>query len=209
MADHFIYLYDPLCGWCYGASAGARLLASRPDVTIDVIPAGLFARPDAGPLSEQMAQHIWVSDKRIAELTGAVFSERYHDLLNHRSPLDSTLATLALTAVSLTEPRRELEMLGAIQKARYVDGRDITDLAILGDLLKAADLAPAAQELAHPTSALLADNSARIRRAGDLMARAGARGVPTLLREDGQGWALIDSRALYSNPLSLLSAPIA
>lgn len=36
MADitHITYLFDPLCGWCYGASAMLQKLAARPDVAI-------------------------------------------------------------------------------------------------------------------------------------------------------------------------------
>lgn len=209
MSDAFIYLYDPLCGWCYGASAGMRILAALPSVTVEVLPTGLFARPDSGPLSEQMAQHIWTSDQRIAAMTGAVFSERYHDLLADRSPLASTLATLALTAVSMAAPHRELELLGVIQTARYVDGRDITNIAILVEMLKAADLAIAASALVEAGPALVAANAARTRRAGELMNRFDARGVPTLLQDKGHGFTLVDTRAVYSDPLSLLTEAVA
>lgn len=205
MADQFLYLYDPLCGWCYGASAGMRTMATLADVTVEVLPTGLFARPDAGPLGEQMAQHIWTSDQRIAEMTGAVFSERYHDLLATRSPLDSTLATLALTAVSLSAPQRELELLGVIQTARYVDGRDIANVAVLVDLLKSADLAMAASTFVEAGPALVSTNAARTRKASEFLNRFDARGVPTLLQDRGHSLALVDTRALYSDPLSLLT----
>jgi putative protein-disulfide isomerase len=209
MADQFLYLYDPLCGWCYGASAGMRTLATLADVTVEVLPTGLFARPDAGPLSEQMAQHIWTSDRRIAEMTGAVFSERYHDLLAARTPLDSTLATLALTAVSLHAPQRELELLAVIQTARYVDGRDITDMAVLVNLLKSVDLSMAASTLVQAGPALVAADAARTRRASELLNRFDARGVPTVLRDTGHGLTLVDTRAVYCNPLSLLTEAVA
>lgn len=208
MTDRFIYLYDPLCGWCYGASANMRLLASHPGVTVEALPTGLFARPEAGPLSEQMAQHIWTSDQRIAEATGAAFSERYHELLARRSPLDSTLATQALTAVSIHAPQRELELLSAIQSARYVDGRDVTDLHVLVNLLKAADLGEAANTLTAAGPALASANAARLLKANDLLNQAQARGVPTVLRETGQGLALVDTRAVYSDPLSLLTEAV-
>ncbi|MNR92792.1 hypothetical protein D3C72_238350 [compost metagenome] len=207
MTDRFIYLYDPLCGWCYGASANMSLLASRPGVTVEPLPTGLFARPE-GPLSEQMAQHIWTSDQRIAEATGAVFSERYHELLAQRSPLDSTLATQALTAVSIHAPQRELEILSVIQSARYVDGRDVTDLRVVINLLKAADLGEAANTLTAAGPALASANAARLLKANDLLDQAQARGVPTVLRETGQGLALVDTRAVYSDPLSLLTEAV-
>lgn len=208
MTDRFIYLYDPLCGWCYGASTNLRLLASRPGVTVDVLPTGLFARPESGPLGEEMAQHIWTSDQRIAVATGAVFSERYHELLAQRSPLDSTVAILALTAVSMHAPNRELEMLSVIQSARYVDGRDVTDLQVLVSLLRAADLAEAATALTEAGPALALANAARLLKANDLLNQTQARGVPTVLRETGHCLSLVDTRAVYSDPLSLLTEAV-
>ncbi len=38
-----IYLFDPLCGWCYGASPTLRQLAAREDFVVEVAPSGLFS----------------------------------------------------------------------------------------------------------------------------------------------------------------------
>jgi putative protein-disulfide isomerase len=43
IATHITYLFDPLCGWCYGASAVLEKLVARPDFAIDLAPTGLFA----------------------------------------------------------------------------------------------------------------------------------------------------------------------
>ncbi|MNV90592.1 hypothetical protein D3C71_1849900 [compost metagenome] len=102
-------------------------------------------------------------------------------------------------------PQRELELLSAIQSARYVDGRDVTDLHVLVNLLKAADLGEAANTLTAAGPALASANAARLLKANDLLNQAQARGVPTVLRETGQGLALVDTRAVYSDPLSLLT----
>lgn len=79
MTHRFIYLFDPLCGWCYGASAGVDTLASRPGVSVELLPTGLFSGAGARALDAGMTSHIWAADQRIAELTGAAFTERYHD----------------------------------------------------------------------------------------------------------------------------------
>src|SRR3954470_21194378 len=89
MTDRFIYLFDPLCGWCYGASAGIDTLTSRPGVSVELLPTGLFSGAGARALDAGMTSHIWASDQRIAQLTGAAFTERYRDLiLAGTSPLD-------------------------------------------------------------------------------------------------------------------------
>lgn len=39
-----IYLYDPLCGWCYAAAPGIARLREA-GVTVTPRPTGLFAEP--------------------------------------------------------------------------------------------------------------------------------------------------------------------
>ncbi len=153
-----------------------------------------------------MTSHIWAADQRIAQMTGAAFTERYRDrVIAGGGRLDSGPATLALTAVSLSAPAREREALSAIQSARYVEGADITDPAILIEILAGLSLTEAAAMIAEPHAALVAADRGRTTYAQILMRRFGLSGVPSLIRDDRQGLALADASALYRNPLSLLS----
>jgi putative protein-disulfide isomerase len=204
MTHRFLYLFDPLCGWCYGASAGISILASRPGVTVDLAPTGLFAGDGVRALDAGMTSHIWAADQRIAQMTGAAFTERYRDQVIAGGRLDSGPATLALTAVSLSAPAREREALSAIQSARYVEGADITDPAILAKVLAGLNLTEAAAMIVEPQAALVAANQGRVTYARTLMRRFGLSGAPSLVRDDDQGLALADASALYRDPLSLL-----
>jgi putative protein-disulfide isomerase len=206
MTTRFTYLFDPLCGWCYGASAGINGLACLPGVTVDLLPTGLFAGDGARALDAGMTSHIWAADQRIAQMTGAAFTERYRDqVIGGGARLDSGPATLALTAVSLSAPALERDALSAIQTARYVDGANITDPAILIEILASLSLTEAAAMIAEPQAVLLNANQGRMTYAQTLMQRFGLSGVPNLIRDDRQGLALADASALYRNPLSLLS----
>lgn len=42
-----VYLFDPLCGWCYGASPRISQLIDDPDFHVTFRPTGLFAREGA------------------------------------------------------------------------------------------------------------------------------------------------------------------
>src|SRR5437763_9595920 len=119
---HITYLFDPLCGWCYGASTLLEQLAARPDFAVALAPTGLFAGDGARPMDDGFAAYAWSNDQRISRLSGQPFSEAYRrDVLGDRTRLfDSGPATLALTGVALTAPDRELEALKAIQLLRYV-----------------------------------------------------------------------------------------
>jgi len=201
------YLFDPLCGWCYGAGPTVSGSLEVPGVRLELLPTGLFSGEGARPMDDAFAAYAWSNDQRIERLTGQRFSERYRDrILGDRQQLfDSGPATVALTAVSLTAPARELEVLKAIQHARYVDGSDVTSLTALADLLEALGLKEAAARVAHPDADLLGANRARTGRAQALMREFGARGVPTLIVESGAKRSVLDHAAAYSNPQALIS----
>lgn len=74
---YLTYLFDPLCGWCYGASPALEGLLQQDGLVLTIIPTGLFAGPGAFPMNAGFAAHAWEADQRIAKLTGQVFSEDY------------------------------------------------------------------------------------------------------------------------------------
>ena len=198
---HITYLFDPLCGWCYGASAVLENLAARPDVAIELAPTGLFAGVGARPMDDGFAAYAWTNDQRISGLTGQPFSEAYRrDVLGDRTRLfDSGPATLALTAVDFTAPDREFEALKAIQKARYVEGCDITDIFVLSHVLRALELHEAADRLATSDHELIATYRKRIEAAREEMRRFGADGVPTLIAGVGENRRIVRGSALFGS----------
>ncbi|EON90553.1 DSBA oxidoreductase [Marinobacter lipolyticus SM19] len=200
------YLFDPLCGWCYGAAPALSSLLEVPGATIELLPTGLFAGEGARPMDDDFAAYAWNNDQRIARLTGQSFTERYREevLGDRRQFFDSGPATVALTAVSLTAPARELDVLKAIQCARFVDGKNITDLKLLASLLASLGLEEAAAVVEHPDTELLEANRIRIQRAGTLMWELGARGVPVFVADTGKEHRMLQSSAIYSDPRALV-----
>lgn len=207
MAKTVYYLFDPLCGWCYGATPALSALLEMPAVSVELLPTGLFSGAGARPMDSDFAAYAWSNDQRIERLTGQRFTEQYRRqvLGDHQRLFDSGPATVALTAVALTAPARELEALKAIQSARYVDGRDVSSPATLADVLQRLGLEQAAKMLMQPDEALLAANRARTDRAQALMREFGARGVPTLVAESGARRWVVNHAAFYSNPRALLN----
>ncbi|MCE4352338.1 DsbA family protein, partial [Xanthomonas hortorum pv. cynarae] len=102
------------------------------------------------------------------------------------------------------DPSRELQVLGAIQKARYVEGGDVTALGTLIGLLESLGLEQAAEQIAAPDTPLLALMQARIDKAQSLLQEFGARGVPTLVAQSSSKRWLLDVGAGYGNPEALL-----
>jgi putative protein-disulfide isomerase len=194
------YLFDPLCGWCYGAAPMIERL-SQTGALAALVPVGLFAGHNARPLDAGFASYAWANDQRIAQLTGQAFSEDYRSKVLGASDgtLDSGPATLALTAVGVTAPDREAQALKAIQRGRYVTGADITDLASLGDILAGIGLAAAAERVRRPDDALREASGQSITVGRRLMAEIGARGVPALVVETAKGGRLLPAEALLGS----------
>ncbi|WP_306030535.1 DsbA family protein [Stappia sp. MMSF_3263] len=204
---HLDYIFDPLCGWCYGALPAMEQAGRHPEIAVELVPSGLFAGGGAFPMNDGFAAHAWEADQRIARLSGQPFSEAYRaNVLGARGTrVDSGPATLALTAVRLTAPERELEALSAIQRVRYVAGRDNADPAILSDVLQEMGLDEAARRFAAPDEALVQANAARIEAGRTEMARFGVRGVPALVAGRGEARRLIGTDALYGGLETLLA----
>jgi putative protein-disulfide isomerase len=200
------YLFDPLCGWCYGASLVIQQLGQQPNIQLELAASGLFAG-GGHTMDAAFADYAWSNDQRIAKLTGQRFTEDYLQNVLGRlgSRFDSATATLALTAVSLSDPQRELETLRALQEARYVHGLDTCDMSVVEKLLRDLALAAAADRLAASDAELLAANAARIQKARGLMQTFGAQGVPALVVSDDNGSRILSGNALYGKFNNLLS----
>lgn len=61
------YLFDPLCGWCYGAKPALETVASQ--YPVELTPTGLFFR-SGRVMDADFAQYAWGNDERIERLTG-------------------------------------------------------------------------------------------------------------------------------------------
>lgn len=193
------YLFDPLCGWCYGASPALEQLSQIDDVTLNLAPTGLFAGEASRPMDRQFAAYAWQNDQRIARLTGQPFTDAYREnvLGTVGGLFDSAPATLGLVAVGLTEPARELEALKALQRARYQDGRNNSDLTVVAEALAEAGFTEAARRVQSPDEALLTAYHNRISAARADMARFGVEGVPALIVDGAAGRRLVHTSALF------------
>lgn len=204
---HATYLFDPLCGWCYGAAPMLERLGADGDLSIEVLPTGLFAGEGARSMDSDFAAFAWSNDERIARLTGQTFSEAYrrHVLGKFGTRFDSGPATLALAAVALTAPDRQLEALRAIQAARFVDARDITDFAALGEILRALSLLEAAERLQKPDDALVVAGKFHIQKGQTAMRSFGVTGVPRLIAGIGETRRPVPGAALFGDAEAMIA----
>lgn len=131
------YFYDPLCGWCYGASPALEK-AEALGLEVESYPVGLFAEQNSQVMSPNWSEYAWTNDQRIQKITGQVFSEAYRIkvLSNIGTRFDSWLPTVAVAVHESRFKGEALKILRAIQKARYVEGLDNTSPEVLTDIAK-------------------------------------------------------------------------
>ena len=207
MTPTLTYLFDPLCGWCYGASPVIQQLAQHHTLRLELAPTGLFSGTGGRVMDAGFAAYAWSNDQRIQKLTGQNFTETYRTQVLGKPGVrfDSAATTLALTAVSLTEPQRELAALTLMQEARYVQGQDTSALSTVADILRQRGLAPAAELLLADDEALKAANSTRVQQAQQHMRDLGAQGVPALVLSQGGTQRLLRGELLLGHIDTLLA----
>ena len=204
--DSIIYLFDPLCGWCYGAAPMLERL--RIDgFSVDALATGLFSGSGARPMDAAFATYAWTNDQRINRLSGQPFSAEYRaNVLNRPGSLfDSSAATLAITAAGLADPKLRLDALKIFQHARYVDGLDVTSATVLIDLLDQAGMTSAAGLLREPSELLFVANRTLVGKGQQLFRQVHADGVPALVIDAGTGPRLLNSSALFSSYDNLMA----
>ncbi|WP_068716529.1 DsbA family protein [Vibrio tritonius] len=171
------YFYDPMCGWCYGATSLIQAIAEHPQFTLVYHPGGMIERK---ALTEGFKQHVLQADPRIAALTGASFGEAYIERLKSEQPfiLDSYLPIRAIS-IAQSMGIEAYKMIKAIQNAHYQEGLVVSDEATLAVLaqrfgLNEVEWQRKMQESADHIEQEIIDSH-------ELMAHWSVSGYPTLI----------------------------
>ncbi|GAB2889095.1 disulfide reductase DsbM [Uliginosibacterium flavum] len=191
------YIYDPLCGWCYGASP---LLAAARGV------AGLQIRLHGGGLMNGVAvsaglrDYVMQHDQRIAMLTGVPFGSAYFDkLLQDHSAVFSSAPPITAILAAEEVAGRGLDMLARLQMAHYVEGRRISEESVLLEL--GADIGLPEEPLRAAFYSLHgARTAAHIADSRALLEKHGGRGFPAFILETSTDSHLLDTHRWLSDP---------
>ncbi|WP_350023493.1 DsbA family protein [Pseudomonas protegens] len=192
------YIYDPLCGWCYGAKPLVQ--AAQAVVPVVAHAGGMMTGRNRQPVSPQLRDYVMPHDRRIAEYSGQPFGQAYFEglLRDETATFDSAPPIAAVLAAQAMEGRG-VEFLGRLQTAHYLEGRRIADRQVLLELAQAQGFAPAAFEAAFDQAvAHELDNHIKASRA--LLAKVGGQGFPTLVLERDGRYQLLDISPWLGKP---------
>ncbi|MFN6996850.1 MAG: DsbA family protein [Aquincola tertiaricarbonis] len=202
MTSHQLhYIYDPLCGWCYGAAP--LVAAARQVLPVRLHGGGLMAGAQRQVVSARLREYVMPHDRRIAQLTGQPFGDAYFDGLLHYggAVLDSEPPITAVLAAEQLAGR-SADLLARVQAAHYQQGRRIAEPAVLRALAADIGLDEAAFSQAfdalsgEATRAHIADSRQRL-------AQAGGGGFPTMLLETDGRLERVDVSAWLGRPEAL------
>ena len=181
------YIFDPLCGWCYGAAPLIDAAAGLPGVKVALHGGGMLAGANRREITPQWRDYVMPHDRRIASLSGQEFGPAYFDglLRDIGAPLDSAPPITAILAAEALGGRG-LEMAHRVQRAHYAEGRRISEPAVLGGIAGEMGLDVAAFDAAYAN--LAGDATTRhIEASRELLGRVGGQGFPTAVLERADG----------------------
>ena len=171
------YIYDPLCGWCYGAEPLVRAAEGVAGLELELHAGALFPQPTQ--LAPEMRRYIQQADRRVGEISGQPYGDAYLNglLLDPSLVLDSPPTIAAVLAAQSLDPAKALPMLRGIQHAHWEHGRRVVEHDVLCDIAAACGLDRA--EFAAALDTVPVD--AHIEDTRRLMSHVGAGGFPTFV----------------------------
>jgi putative protein-disulfide isomerase len=199
------YFYDPLCGWCYASAPALAGIFKAYQTQLLMRPSGLFSNGGTLRISA-IADHAWRNDTRIAALTGQTVTAEYHDRILHNPDglFDSTYATRAIVALGEIDALLEVELLCALQTARYVYAKDTARAEVVAAV--AAEVARLHGHAIHGGSfaerlrddeVLAASTAGKLQQTNVRMQALPDSSVPQLLISNGDHREVVQGADLY------------
>lgn len=123
-----IYVYDALCGWCYGFSNVMTKLYQeyKADFKFEVISGGMILGDREGQISNS-AELIKAHLPRIEETAGVVFGDKFWEVLEEGTQIQSSeKPSIALAVFKAFSPDKAVLFAAELQKAKYGEGVDLS-----------------------------------------------------------------------------------
>jgi putative protein-disulfide isomerase len=186
-----IYIYDALCGWCFGFQKNIHDLHKKYSVHIEFeVLSGNMVPVEGRQHVGIMASYIASAYQRVEELSGCKFGESYLKHIFHPEEsslhLSSEMPGIALSIFKLAQPEKAYDFAARLQNALMVDGIDLEIPGNYRNLLEGYDL-----DADYFVRALTTDESRDLAHAEfALVKQLGITGFPCVLVQ-------VDERKLF------------
>ncbi len=178
-----IYVYDPLCGWCYGFSPVITRLKDQMNSDVDfLVLSGGMVR-EAGPIGE-IAGYIKTAYKLVEDTTGVKFGEKFlNEILNNGEAIFTSVPPAkALAVLRIHLPEKCVEIAARLQKAFYHEGIQVDDYSAYAQIAKEFGMDPDEflLKVKSPEIAEIVENEFK------MAAGLGVKGYPTTVLRRGK-----------------------
>jgi len=190
------YIYDPLCGWCYGAEPLVWAASKVDGLALRMHAGGLWPQPTRLP--DDMRRYIAQADARVGQISGQPYGEPYLQglLFDPELVLESRPVIAAVLAAQSLDPQKALPMLRGIQHAHYERGQHVVRDTTLREVAAEVGLDIAAFDQARHSVAV----DEHIAASQELMNNVGAHGFPTFVLQIGEEWIAVPHSRFASTP---------
>ncbi len=184
------YLYDALCGWCYGFSPVINQIHAeyKDRINFKVLSGGLVTGSQVGPIGV-VAGYIKEAYKNVEEASGIKFGQKFLEevLEPGTEQFTSIPPALAMALFRNQLPEKQLEFATRIQEAIYGDGMPPSEWTTYGQLagefgLNATEFA---EKMQHPKLEEVIFEEFKIPE------QWGIHGFPALVFQDDRGASLL------------------
>ncbi|QIX60809.1 DsbA family protein [Hymenobacter sp. BT18] len=204
-----LYLFDPLCGWCYGMTPVVQqiqgTLAGQLHVTI--LSGGMITGEDVGPIGSAWP-YISQAMQQVSQVTGASFGEAFQAVGEQGQQVqDSEPPSRALAVFrQLDEREQAVNFAHAVQEALFQDGQDL-------NLLNTYEPLVTKLGVSWPEFLLrweLPTSRQAVQQEFAAVARLGVQGFPMcILRVGSQGYVLARGYQPYATLLDGIQQALA
>ena len=125
----FIYIYDPLCGWCYGFTPVIQELQERSNgsMEFDILSGGMIVGDNRHTFSS-MTAFIQREHTNVEAMTGVKFGHAFLEkLLPSEEIMDSEKPSIALTVFKQYQPENVITFAHDMQVALNYQGQSLNN----------------------------------------------------------------------------------
>lgn len=195
-----VIIYDTFCGWCYGAAPVFDAILDAGE-NVEVFHRHLFEGRAAPRMSEGKGEQILTLIPQVEALTGQTFSQSFKDKIarSQTEVLESGLSAQAAALVHDLGPEKEFAVRHRLETMHFGEGVSSNNRqAIINALIAEGIALEEAERIGTPE--LEAKAAALANKAKALMASVQSRGVPTVLKVNGDQVTQLDHQAFYGRP---------
>ncbi len=184
------YVYDALCGWCYGFSPiMAQLYKKYKDsIIFDVVSGGMITGGRIGPIGE-VAPYISWAYKDVEKACHVTFGEVFlnQTLKTGTAIFTSIPPAVALSIFKIQKPEESIAFAARLQKAIYYEGIEPENLNEYGKLAAefGLDSVNFTTQMNNPENVTLAEADFGFSSA------MGVNGFPTVFIEKNNKWYVL------------------